>query len=68
MTDKQLENMTVFRKATRCATLYELLAEELGLNPLEPTTSWKDIAKGYNLTMEEAHKLQQNEDNESTTD
>jgi len=62
MTDKDFENMHVYRKAERCAVLYELLCEELGLNPLEPTTTWKDIVKGYATTMAEAYKLQKQED------
>jgi len=68
MTDDELGNMEIFRKASRCATLYELLCEALGLNPLEPGTTWKDVAKGYSLIMEEAHKLQQPKKDENVND
>lgn len=68
MTDKQLENMKVFRKAQRCATLFELLAEQFNLDPLSPKTTWGEVAKAYSITMEEAHKLQQLEENENTND
>lgn len=63
MTEKELENMPIFRKSSRCAMLYELLCEELGLNPLEPTTSWKDVAKAYSLVMEDARKKMQEDEN-----
>jgi len=55
--------MTVFRKATRCATLYEMLCENLGLEPLSPQTTWREVAKAYSLTMEEASNLQKENEN-----
>lgn len=67
MTDKELDNMPVFRKANRCFTLYELLCETLGLDPLSPTTTWQSLAKAYSLTMEESHKLQQTLYEDETT-
>lgn len=66
MTEKQLENMEVFRKANRCFTLYELLCEALGLEPLSPTTTWQSVVKAYSLTMEESYKLQQTEKEHET--
>lgn len=67
MTDAELEVMPVLRKASRCATLYELLCEELGLEPLSPNTSWREVAKSYSITMEAAFKVQNPTKDDTTT-
>jgi len=54
---KNIENFEFFRRANRCASLFDLLAENLNLDPLSPQTTWKEIAKAYSLIMEEANKI-----------
>lgn len=68
MKDFELSNFETFRKAQRCATLYELLCEALNLEPLSPKTTWQDVAKSYSITMEEAFKLQKSTENETVKD
>lgn len=63
-----LQNLQILRKANRCATLFEMLANELGFNATDPNTNWRDIAKAYSITMEDAFKLQQTSNNETAKD
>lgn len=68
MKDSELAQMEILRKAGRCATLYELLCESLGLEPLSPNTHWRDVAKSYSITMEDAMNLQQPTNDETAKD
>lgn len=68
MNFNDLAHIETMRKAQRCATLYELLCETLGLEPLSPTTTWRDVAKVYSITMEDAFKLQNPTQDETTKD
>lgn len=68
MKDLNLEHFETFRKANTCVCLFELLARELGFDPLNPSTTWAEIAKSYSITMEDARQLQsKSTENETVT-
>lgn len=64
----KLNELETMRKANRCATLFELLCEALGHEPMSPTTNWREIAKSYSILMEDGFKLLNPNDNETAKD
>lgn len=65
----KLADLETMRKANRCATLFELLCEALGHEPMSPSTTWRELAKSYSIIMENAFKLQNpTKENETAKD